>query len=149
MPRRGRTVRADVLLRDNIRDLLDKRQLTATALAAFCDHEPAWISKILSGERNAVIEDLDRIAAFFGLQISDLFRAGVSFETERRSGVDRRKQERRSGQERRKGSLGSAVRLGPQDTPSTALDRLERPRKRRRGLALVLATEPPQEPVER
>lgn len=95
-------LKADVLLRENVRALLRARHQTAEALAFYCGHRAAWISKILSGERNAKVAELGKIAGFFGIQVSDLFTPGASSLTERRRGGDRRSGlDRRSGNERR------------------------------------------------
>jgi transcriptional regulator with XRE-family HTH domain len=90
-----REVRADLLLRRNIEALLTARRLDAKALARWCGHKGPWISKILAGERGVQLDDLGKIADFFGLSVSQLFQHGISalFERRRRS--------RRSGADRR------------------------------------------------
>lgn len=89
-----------MLLKENIRALLAARGEDAKALAVFCGHRPAWLSKILSGERGISLPDLDKVADFFGLTASQLLQHGISPLTERRranrrSGQDRRVKERR------------------------------------------------------
>ena len=69
MPLKSRYV-----LISNIRSLLSARRLRAADLAMYCHHRPAWISKILAGERAVSPEDLDRIADFFDVDVADLFR---------------------------------------------------------------------------
>ncbi len=96
-------MRADLVLRENIRALLDRSGETADALSSWCHHKSPWMSKILSGERNVVILDLGKIADFFGVEVAHLFLPGASSLTERRSGDDRRgTQDRRNGFDRRK-----------------------------------------------
>jgi hypothetical protein len=73
-----REVRADLLLRRNIEALLTARRLDAKALARWCGHKGPWISKILAGERGVQLDDLGKIADFFGLSVSQLFQHGIS-----------------------------------------------------------------------
>lgn len=66
----------------------------------YCGHKPAWISKILDGERGMKLSDLDKVADFFGLTVSQLLQQGISPLTERRrhqrrGGSDRRTKDRR------------------------------------------------------
>lgn len=96
-----RDLRADYLLAENIRTLLNVRRIEASALAVWCGHKPAWISKILSGERGMPVKELGRVADFFGLTVCDLFSPGISPLTERRSRQRRQAQDRRTGHERR------------------------------------------------
>lgn len=97
-----RQLRADVLLARNIEHLLNVRRIDKQALAMWCGHKPAWISKVLSGDRGVQLKDLGKIADFFGLTVAELFQHGISPLTERRTGQDRRTgDERRCGQERR------------------------------------------------
>lgn len=90
-----RTLKAGYLLVQNINALLAARGVDAKALALWCGHKPAWLSKILSGERGINLSDLDKVADFFGLTVAQLFQHGISPLTERRRG------ERRSGHDRR------------------------------------------------
>jgi transcriptional regulator with XRE-family HTH domain len=90
-----RELRADVLLIENIRSLLNARGDDQRALAQWCGHRAAWISKILSAERGVQTADLSKIADFFGLTVAELFQHGISPLTERRHA------HRRSGGERR------------------------------------------------
>lgn len=86
------------LLANNIAALLAGRHHTQKELAVWCRHSEVWISKILRGERQLGVKDLDRIADFFGIATYQLFQPGISPLTERRSGKDRRKNhERRVG----------------------------------------------------
>ena len=96
-----REFRADVLLSTNIRALLRTRGLDDQALAIWCGHKPAWISKILNGERGVKIRDLGKIADFFGLTVAELFQHGIDPLTERRKAERRSGTERRIGQDRR------------------------------------------------
>lgn len=98
----NRSLRANVLLIQNIRSLLLARGVDDKALAMFCGHKPAWLSKILAGERGIGLSDLDKVADFFGLTVSQLLQHGISPLTERRkrdrrAGVDRRVEDRRRG----------------------------------------------------
>lgn len=95
-------LRADLLLAQNIRALLAARREDDSALAAFCGHRPAWLSKILSGERGCKIRDLGRIADFFGLEVHQLFLHGINPLFERRKRQRRSGQDRRSNEERRR-----------------------------------------------
>jgi hypothetical protein len=96
-----RSLRADLLLVENVRTLLSVRGLDDSALAVWCGHKPAWISKILSHERGVPLKDLGKIADFFGLTVSQLLQDGISPLTERRRGERRQPINRRSGQDRR------------------------------------------------
>jgi transcriptional regulator with XRE-family HTH domain len=115
--RHRRTLKANYLLVENIRALLAARGEDDKALAMWCGHKPAWLSKIMSGERGIKLPDLDRVADFFGLTVAQLFQHGISPLTERR------RAERRSGKDRRvRDRRGSSdARLHPE---------LARPRKR-------------------
>ncbi len=98
-----RQLRAEVLLVENVRSLLNARGIDSQALAQWCGHKPAWISKILSGERGVQTADIGKIADFFGLTVSQLFQQGISPLTERRkaarrTGGDRRVADRRQSE---------------------------------------------------
>jgi len=98
-------LRPDLLLARNIRALLTARGEDDSALATWCGHRPAWLSKILNGERGMQIRDLGRVADFFGVEVSQLFQRGVDPLLERRvhgrripggdrrTGIDRRQSE--------------------------------------------------------
>lgn len=96
-----RELRADVLLIENIRTLLSVRRIDDSALAMWCGHKPAWISKILSGGRGMPLKELGKVADFFGLTVCELFSPGISPLTERRKRQRRQAHDRRSGAERR------------------------------------------------
>lgn len=96
-----RELKADALLAENIRALLNARREDARSLAMWCGHSGAWISKVLSGERGVPVRELGRIADFFGLTVAQLFQHGISPLTERRR-AHRRVGERRSGEDRRR-----------------------------------------------
>lgn len=91
-------LRALVLLRSNIEDLLMVRKESQSSLAAALQKDRSWINKFLNGDREIQLKDLDAIAAFFGIHTYQLFQPGISRLTERRRGV-----ERRSGKDRRIG----------------------------------------------
>lgn len=97
--RRG--LKASYLLVQNIRALLAARSEDDKALAMWCGHRPAWLSKILSGDRGIKLADLDKIADFFGLTVAQLFQHGISALTERRKGERRSGKDRRTGKDRR------------------------------------------------
>lgn len=95
-------MKAHVLLRNNIATLLAARKETQTALSDYCDNHKTWCSQFLSGKRDEIqLEDIDKIADFFGIANYQLMQPGISRLTERRLGI-----ERREGQERRVGAQG-------------------------------------------
>ena len=96
-------MKAQLLLRENIKALLQARKEDASALASWLQHDKSWINKILNGHRDMQIEDYDRVADFFGIATYQLFQPGISRYTERRSG-----KERRAGRDRR---VGHAFRV--------------------------------------
>jgi hypothetical protein len=97
-----RELRADHLLVENIRTLLAGRGLDDSALAIWCGHKPAWISKILKMERGMPIRELGKVADFFGVTVMQLFSPGISALTERRHSERRSAVDRRDGKDRRK-----------------------------------------------
>lgn len=103
MPQKRADLKATYLFIGNVKELIEKRHHTQKELADWCRHSEVWISKILKGEREAQMKDLDRIADFFGLATYQLFQPGVTAVTERRRGPDRR-----SGKDRR---VSNAVRV--------------------------------------
>lgn len=105
-PMMKRSLRADVLLAQNIQALLHARREDAKSLAIWCGHSGAWISKVISGERGIPIRELGKVADFFGITVPDLFQSGISSLTERRRTDDRRRSERRSDQDRRQTVIG-------------------------------------------
>ena len=84
-----RGLKASRLLVENIRALLTRRGIDDKALAMWCGHKPAWLSKIMSGERGMGLSDMDKVADFFGLTVSQLLCHGIAPLTERRR-ADRR-----------------------------------------------------------
>jgi hypothetical protein len=96
-----RELRADHLLVENIRTLLAGRGLDDSALAIWCGHKPAWISKILSLERGMPVRELGKVADFFGLTVMQLFSPGISPLTERRKSERRVLKDRRAVGDRR------------------------------------------------
>lgn len=96
-----RGLKANYLLVQNVRALLAARGEDAKSLALWAGHRPAWLSKILSGDRGVKLSDLDKIADFFGLTVAQLFQHGISSLTERRKGERRSGQDRRTGKDRR------------------------------------------------
>lgn len=89
-------MRANDLMKHNIRALLKGRSQTQRDLAQWCRKSDAWIGKILKEERREFpMKYWDKIADFFGISVYQLIQPGISILTERRRG------DRRSGQERR------------------------------------------------
>jgi hypothetical protein len=89
-------MKAQYLLRENIKALLNDRHEDQTTLARWLSHEKSWLNKILNGHRDMQIEDFDKVADFFGIATYQLFQPGIASITERRKGKDRR-----GGRERR------------------------------------------------
>lgn len=82
---------ANQVLIENVRILMEKRNISQKALAAYCKHDTSWANKWLNGTREIQFADLDRIAELFGILPHQLFTPGISPLTERRVGVERRK----------------------------------------------------------
>jgi hypothetical protein len=98
-------VRANELMKHNIRTLLKGRRLLQRDLAQYCRRSDAWIGKILKEERREFpLKYWDRIADFFGISVYQLIQPGISALTERR------RTERRSGQDRRLQNVARVVR---------------------------------------
>jgi hypothetical protein len=97
-----RKLKPELLLAENIRTLLYRRNLDAGALANWCGHGDSWISKIVNTKRGIKVAELGKIADFFGLQVDDLFRPGISEIAERRKGERRVGANRRAGEDRRR-----------------------------------------------
>ena len=72
-----RGIKAHRLLVENIRALLLRRNIDDKALAMWCGHEPAWLSKIMSEQRGMSLPDMDKVADFFGLTVSQLLQHGI------------------------------------------------------------------------
>lgn len=86
------------ILRQNVRYLLLKRKESEAMLASCLGFKHrSSLNKFLNSDRSGFqMWRLDRLAAFFGLPVYQLFQPGISPLTERRSG-----RERRSGHDRR------------------------------------------------
>jgi len=123
-------MKAQYLLRENIKALLRARKEDAINLARWLDHDKSWINKILNGHREMQIEDFDRVADFFGIATYQLFQPGISSLTERRIGSDRR-----SGKERR---VGHAQRV--MLATAAAIDSHRPPRKGAPHVAVVASS---------
>lgn len=100
------------LLAENVTALLKARGQSQHDLAHWCRKTDVWVSQFLHGKRLWQLDDLDRIADFFGLATYQLLQPGISPLTERRVG------DRRSGRERRIGhqlrevqALAAAARI--------------------------------------
>lgn len=90
-PRSQQVLRAHFALVQNIRALIASRGVSGTDVAQAAGHKPPWLSKILSADRGIGLQDLDKIAAFFDIEVCDLFRPGIAALLERRRGMpDRR-----------------------------------------------------------
>lgn len=94
-------------LRENVKTLLRVRKEDQKTLAFAIGRHPTTINKFLKGTREIQLQDLDRMADFFGLATYQLFQPGISLLTERRQGPDRR-----TGRERRVGHRFRALQ-GP------------------------------------
>lgn len=104
-PQMNTDVRALIILRRNIRELLMRRKESETVLAQYLGFKSrSSVNKFLNNARAGFhMERLDRLAAFFGLPVYQLFQPGISALTERRHSG-----ERRSGRDRR---IGHSDRL--------------------------------------
>lgn len=103
-PHSQHALRAHFALVQNIRALIAARNVNGSDVAQAAGHKPPWLSKILSSDRGMRLQDLDKIAAFFDIEVCDLFRPGIAQLLERRRGMpDRRigRADRRLGGERR------------------------------------------------
>lgn len=90
-PRRQQVLKAHYSLVLNLRALISSRGVTGGDVAQAAGHQPPWLSKILSSDRGIRLHDLDKIAAFFDIDVCDLFRPGIAALLERRRGMpDRR-----------------------------------------------------------
>lgn len=88
------TLRANLLMKQNVRALLRVRGATQKDLADWCRKGESWLSKILDekpeNKREFPMKYFDRIADFLGVQTYQLFQPGISGLSERRKGSDRR-----------------------------------------------------------
>lgn len=139
-------MKAARLLAENVSSLLSGRRQKQTELAKWCRKSDPWVSQFLRGERNWMLEDLDRVADFFGLATYQLFQPGISSVTERRHGERRIGRERRIAMEKRLlGRLTDAVdaarpiaqRGAHDDRRSAAIERLARDMQRQLGAILA------------
>ena len=110
-----RNTRADIILRENIRSLLHARRVDAQDLAQWCGHQPAWLSKILDGSRGVQMDDVGKVADFFGLTVAELLSHGISPFLERRHAPRRGGTDRRTLADRRRPQEGG--RLHPDVQP--------------------------------
>lgn len=86
-------------IRQNLRELMDWRQMTQADLAEALGVSQPWVSKRLSGITPFQIEDLDAIGKVFGLTPAELLQPGYGqwdrrLGSERRSGAERRRSKR-------------------------------------------------------
>lgn len=100
-----RLTRADLLLAENLRTLIAARSVDAGDVAMATGHGSSWISKILNGDRGMRVEDVGKVASYFGLTVAELFSPGISAVTERRRVSRRSGSERRRIEDRRKNSV--------------------------------------------
>ena len=108
-------LKALYILRQNVRELLARRRETETVLAqAIGFRSRSSLNKILNGHRKGFeLWRLDKLSAFFGLPVYQLFQPGISPLVERRNAG-----ERRTGRDRRIGR--SHIRPDdPTPTPKT------------------------------
>lgn len=125
-------LKALYILRQNVRDLLLARKESEAWLAQCLGFKHrSSLNKFLNSERAGFqMSRLDKMAAFFGLPVYQLFQPGISAVTERRTGVSRR-----SGRDRRVGhahrqAAGLRAAIEPLSPPA---GRLLMPRRRRRS----------------
>lgn len=85
------------LLAENVSALLVKHGYKQTDLAQHCRRSDPWVSQFLRGERSWQLDDLDKVADFFGLNTFELFRPGIAQRTDRRIGQRRANSDRRIG----------------------------------------------------
>lgn len=125
-------LKALYVLRANVRSLLMKRKESEALLAlALGFKHRSSLNKFLNSERAGFqMWRLDKLAAFFGLPVYQLFQPGISPLAERRIGSDRR-----GGEERRVGH-GRSVML----TVAAEIDAHRLPRKG--AHAALVATSP-------
>src|SRR5688572_20198698 len=89
-------MKANLLLKQNIKALLRARHQSQKDLAQWCRRSETWISHIFNSDTRGVpLKYLDRIADFFGIATYQLLQPGITPLTERRgktrrSGADRR-----------------------------------------------------------
>lgn len=84
-------LKAKYQLKRNIDAILKARRQSQKDLALACGRTESWMSNIFTkADREIPLKYLDDIAAFFGLAPYQLFQPGISAETERRSGKERR-----------------------------------------------------------
>jgi transcriptional regulator with XRE-family HTH domain len=89
-------MKANLLLKQNIKALLRGRGQTQRDLAQWCRRSETWISHIFTSDTRGVpLKYLDRIADFFGIATYQLLQPGITPLTERRAhtrrtGADRR-----------------------------------------------------------
>lgn len=131
------------LLAENISALLKARGHSQHDLAQWCRHTDVWLSAILSQKREIQLEDLDRVADYFGLVTYQLFQPGIARSTERRVSERRTNKERRIAQNSRAmlelraeldslGPAGKGARHGAPASPLAAeLRRLTADHERR------------------
>jgi transcriptional regulator with XRE-family HTH domain len=85
---------AEQLLRENLEQIRAFRRMSQAALADRLGKSQSWVSKRLAGKLNGKgsrfqFEDLDRLAAIFGLSPAELLQPGYG-KRDRRTGRDRR-----------------------------------------------------------
>lgn len=122
-----RSIKADKLLAENIRTLLYRRGIDQKDLAQWCGHKPAWLTKILKGERGVQMDEVGMIADFFGLTVAELFSPGISPLAERRKQPRRGQVDRRQLHDRRGGHKEGALHPDVQANFPDAGGRTPRP----------------------
>jgi hypothetical protein len=94
-------LKAARIVAENVTVLLKARGQNQAELAQWCRHSGVWVSQFLTGKRSWQLDDLDRIADFFGIATYQLFQPGISSLTERRIADRRSLRERRIGHQQR------------------------------------------------
>jgi len=98
-------MKANLLLKQNIKALLRARHQSQGDLAQWCRKTESWISHIFNSDTRGVpLKYLDRIADFFGIATYQLLQPGITPLTERRSKT------RRTGADRRVSHISHVLR---------------------------------------
>jgi transcriptional regulator with XRE-family HTH domain len=90
------------VVRRNVEVILSEMGRPQRDLAEYVGKSEAWLSRFLHGQRGVRIKDLEAVARFCGVSVSDLFLQDGYAHRERRRFERRTGVERRVGQDRRK-----------------------------------------------
>lgn len=84
------SMKAERLINENIGALLRGKGTDQKTLAQWCRKTEVWLSFKLAGKRAWKVDELDRVADFFGIATYQLLQPGIAVTSERRTGYDRR-----------------------------------------------------------